>query len=92
MHVIIRVQEVRIIKNITLRVSDDFHYSVKTFANKQGIPLQTYMISVIEKDLQANKAYMKSPETIAGIFDDLSEEELLQIVKQIKESKQSKKE
>lgn len=85
------LQEVRRIKNITLRVSDDFHYSVKTFAAKQGITLQGYMIDVIEKDLEKNKAYVKSPETIADIIDDLSEDELLQIVKQIKENKRNKK-
>lgn len=77
------------IKNITLRVSDDFHYSVKTYAAEQGMTLQSYMINVVEKDLEANKAYKKSP--IAELVDNMSEDELIEMLNRIKEKKDTKK-
>jgi|GEM_PF-3423503 len=87
-------EEVNKIKNITLRVSDDFHYSVKMYASKIGIPLQSYMIETVEKDLNSKNAYVKSPDTIAGMLisemlDGLSDDELLAVIKRAKEEKNS---
>lgn len=84
-------QEVRTIKNITLRVSDDFHYSAKTFATKQNITLQKYMIDVVESDLRANNAFIKAQSVTEALVNDLSEEEVLELVKQIKEKRKGKK-
>ena len=90
MHDII-ISEVIQIRNITLRVSDDFHYSVKTFATKKGISLQSYMVETVERDLKENKAFVKSPESLAELMDDLSEEDLLEVLKRVREEKRSKK-
>lgn len=77
------------IKNITLRVDDDFHYSVKTYAATKNMTLQGYMIDIVKKDLEANKAYKKSP--IAELVDSMSEDELVEMLKRIKEKKDTKK-
>ena len=79
------------IKNITLRVSDDFHYSVKTHATREGLTLQGYMIYTIEKDLKSKNALVKSPDTIAELFDDLTEEQMIEVIKRVKEEKLNKK-
>ena len=87
MHAIILL-EVRNIKNITLRVNDDFHYSVKTYATKKGKSLQAYMIDVVTDDLKANNAYKLSP--ITELVDNLTDSEMAEMVKLIKERKQKK--
>lgn len=89
MHAIIIILEVLDIKNITLRVDDDFHYSVKTYAAKQGLTLQKYMIDVVTRDLEANNAYTKSP--IAELVDNMSEDEIVEMLKRIKEKKDTQK-
>lgn len=89
MHVIIIILEVLDIKNITLRVDDDFHYSVKTYAAKQGLTLQKYMIDVVTRDLEANNAYTKSP--IAELVDNMSDDEIVEMLKRIKEKKDTQK-
>ena len=80
-------------KNITLRVNDDFHYSAKTYASNAGTTLQNYMISTVTKDLVDKKAYIKSPNTIAGmlitdLLDGLSDEEMLEVIRRAKKEKQ----
>ncbi|MCM1330928.1 MAG: hypothetical protein NC253_16025 [Ruminococcus sp.] len=87
MHAIILL-EVRKIKNITLRVSEDFHYSVKTYATKEGKSLQSYMIDVVTDDLKAHNAYISSP--ITELVDSLTDKEVAEMVKLIKERKQNK--
>lgn len=77
------------IKNITLRVSDDFHYSVKTYAAKQGMTLQGYMINVVEEDLYKNNAYQKSQ--IAELVDNMSDDEIVEMLRRIKEKKNTEK-
>jgi len=61
-----------------------------------GISLQSYMIKTIEKDLKSNKAYIESPNTVAGMLisemlDGLSDYELLAVIKRAKEEKEKKK-
>lgn len=87
MHAIILL-EVRKIKNITLRVSDDFHYSVKTYATKEGKSLQSYMIEVVTDDLKAHNAFTPSP--ITELVGNLTDSEMAEMVKLIKERKQKK--
>lgn len=77
------------IKNITLRVSDDFHYSAKTYATSKGMTLQGYMIDVVSRDLESNNAFKKSP--IAELVDELTDEELTEMLKLIKERKDTQK-
>lgn len=77
------------IKNITLRVSDDFHYSVKTYAAKRGMTLQGYMINVVEEDLYKNNAYQKSQ--IAELVDNMSDDEIVEMLRRIKEKKNTEK-
>lgn len=87
MHTVILL-EVRKIKNITLRVSEDFHYSVKTYATQKGKSLQSYMIDVVTEDLKANNAYISSP--ITELVDSLTDNEVAEMVRLIKERKQKK--
>ena len=76
-------QEVRNIKNITLRVDDDFHYSVKIYAAKKGVTLQQYMIETVTNDLIANNALTKPP--LAELIDNLSAEEVRDLIGRLKE-------
>jgi len=79
------------IKNITLRVSDDFHYSVKTFATNQGKTLQSYMIETIESDLKSNNAFVETPNFISEVLEGLSDSEVLEVIKRAKEEIKNKK-
>lgn len=83
------IQEVRIIKNITLRVDDDFHYSAKQYALKNQMTLQEYMVKTVRADLEAKNAFVKSP--IAKLIDELSDEELRELANRIKEKDNDKK-
>lgn len=92
MHVIVLYEEVSTIRNITLRVSDDFHYSVKTFSARQGTSLQNYMIDTVERDLKSKNAFVKFPDALAEMLDDLSEEEMLEVLRRVREEKKKRKE
>ena len=85
------IEEMSKIKNITLRVSDDFHYSAKSFATKQRISLQDYMVTTIEDDLISKKAFVKSPDTIAKLLGGFSDEEFIEVVTRMREERQNKK-
>jgi hypothetical protein len=80
---------VKTIKNITLRVDDDFHYSVKTYSAKKGMTLQKYMIEVVTEDLKKNKAYVKSP--ITDLVDKLTDDEIAEVLEKINERRKREK-
>ena len=75
-------------KTIAVRVSDDFHYSVKNFAKKQGMTLQDYVVTTVKKDLELNDALIKAPK-LADLIEGLTDDEVLEAIKEARLKKES---
>ena len=65
---------------LAVRVCDELHHAVKTFATNNGLSLQDYIVGIIEKDLRANEAYTPSLKSeLNTILAELSEDEIVKL-------------
>ena len=54
--------------------------------------MQNYMIDTVERDLKSKNAFVKFPDALAEMLDDLSEEEMLEVLRRVREEKKKRKE
>ena len=48
-------------KNISVKVDEEFHREVKIQAAKEGVTIQDYVIALITKDLESKKVPISAP-------------------------------
>ena len=73
-------------KTIAVRVSEDLHYSVTKFVQKQGITLQNYVVTTIQQDLEKNNAFIRTP-NLADLIEGLTYAEVMEAIKEARMKK-----